>query len=801
VALVSLLLSLSSASEVDVHLDRIHELRGADPVAIEPLGARVSFREVHFEDEALSVRWTLDSDAPDFMTLPIVGPGVYVHALTWNGEPLDGVSRGGLLEAVVRVDGPAVLELEGLTDGDPTALQLLGAPRGTVVAPGLAVGGAVRVGDTWWTGAELLALAPDTPPRARTGTLAVAQAGLGLTVGEGEVQARGRLTWEPRQGTLTQVAFEVQHVGSDLAVTGSNVKAWRRSGRRVVVDLREPEDHRVVVDVAWSHTVPDEAEAHLPVPILRPQHAFRSELALQVARDGDLEVLPEVGDWEAIPQSGLPPWAAGLVSGTPTAAWLSNRPRDGRLALVRYVPVPGPEVVVDVAATTIALTEEGRALVRSLYQVRNERAAHLRLTPPEGATLLGARVGQGIVVPVTDDGEQVLVPLKRSVETVQGLLSVPVEVAWLYEDPEWDDREQRRFALPTVGAPVGVERITVYLPPGFRDASGDKGPDRVDAFSEGEGITYGFGRGDAQAVEADAIFQSAVTSWLDNDFDEAQAQLDDLRDLGAESEDIERLQSNLDLLVSEPSAAPRAVESRASARRIRGQARARAADKKAVQQDVVREAQEADRRGDYATAERKYKQALELGTELELLEEEESVDVSSMNRALEDDLIEVQQKTEAADAPTEDWWEPEPEASEPGWLETTGEEVPEWLDEDGEGGAVVLWGQVIGDEDSLGGLGISGHGYGGGGSFGGVGHGSVTLSDEGRLSGSRSNYSADYRPSDSPPPPPTVTASTLSLIVPAVGEAVLYQRLLRPAGATSEVVLEARRTRSSRRTP
>ena len=95
--LVSLLLSLSLASEVDVHVDRVHELRGTDPVEIEPLGARVSFREVRFEDEALTVRWEIESDTPDFLTLPIVGPGVFVHTLTWNGEPLDGVSRGGLL--------------------------------------------------------------------------------------------------------------------------------------------------------------------------------------------------------------------------------------------------------------------------------------------------------------------------------------------------------------------------------------------------------------------------------------------------------------------------------------------------------------------------------------------------------------------------------------------------------------------------------------------------------------------------------------------------------------------------------
>lgn len=48
--------------------------------------------------------------------------------------------------------------------------------------------------------------------------------------------------------------------------------------------------------------------------------------------------------------------------------------------------------------------------------------------------------------------------------------------------------------------------------------------------------------------------------------------------------------------------------------------------------------------------------------------------------------------------------------------------------------------------------------------------------------------------------PPDVKATTLDVIVPSHGEAVLHQRLLVPAGAEQRLLIDARRTRS-RRTP
>ena len=51
----------------------------------------------------------------------------------------------------------------------------------------------------------------------------------------------------------------------------------------------------------------------------------------------------------------------------------------------------------------------------------------------------------------------------------------------------------------------------------------------------------------------------------------------------------------------------------------------------------------------------------------------------------------------------------------------------------------------------------------------------------------------DVAPTLAPLPPPEVTASALSVIVPATGEAVLYQQLLIEANQTQVIEIDARR--------
>lgn len=809
--LAPILLLLSTAlhaGEVSLPLQVYQDLLPPEDPVVDVPGPRIERRDVRIEPDAggllLTSTWTLDSDEPGWRQLALVQAGAHIEALTWQGEPIDGWIHQGAVQVALPVDGPGELVLRAHVPGDPArspvALILEPAPLGTVVAPGLAVADAVQVGDTWWSGQHRLVLQPPPPARVRDETVVVAHAGLGLTVREDAMLGQARLVWEVRQGAVSQVSFRLTGAGRDLDVTGPGLLDWQRRGDRVTATLQAPSEGRITLRARWTRPVPQGTEASLPLPVLTLEGATRADISLQLARDGELEVLPRLPRWDAVPRASLPEWGQGLVEGSSTASYLAASARPGSLQLLRFVPVEAPAVVVDVAAHTLATTHEGRVLARSLFQVRNERASHLRVQLPEGATLVGVRVGAELATPVRDDGDGVLVPLRRSVETVEGLISFPVEVVWLHQDRTWGDRDQRDQGLPRIDAPIAVSRTTVYLPPGFRE-QGDAAY-RVDAFSEGDGITYGFGFGDPNAVLADQLFQSAVTSWLANDYDEAQATLDQLEELGAENDDIDRLESNMEILFA--TEVRRRDRDKSAERRIKAQARARSTDKARTQKKKAEDAQEAERKGDYARAEELYREAVELGEELEVLEDEESVEQSTINRAYSQNVLLLDRK-QTVHAPAEpERLDIEPTEEEPTFLDFS-ELDPGWMDVVVDG-PVMIGGQLVGpaspetdlvegqagellvgEVSGLGGVGTKGRGSGrsgygsGGGSYGGVtGQGVVV-----------------YGAAAAPLAAPVVTASALTVTIPAAGQAVHYQRLLLPAGASPEVVLVAERVRVS----
>ena len=266
--------------------------------------------------------------------------------------------------------------------------------------------------------------------------------------------------------------------------------------------------------------------------------------------------------------------------------------------------------------------------------MRNDRGATLRITPPPGARILGVSVAGELPEPLVD-GRTWGVPLKKSVETVDGLLSFPVRVVMVGEAPVFDGPTREGLALPSFDADIAVHRASVHLPVGHASRLRPDEQHVVDAFTEGRSITYGFAVGDARATEADALFQEAVAQWMGNAFDDAQGSLDALRAMGAGNEDVDRLQGNLDLLMSGAKAET------ATARRVKEQAKYRSMEESREQQRLLDEAEEALLMGAYEVAQSTYAQALDIGDKLQKLDASEDTSNRARNAALEEKISPV----------------------------------------------------------------------------------------------------------------------------------------------------------------
>ncbi len=332
--------------------------------------------------------------------------------------------------------------------------------------------------------------------------------------------------------------------------------------------------------------------------------------------------------------------------------------------------------------------------MRATWQVRNDRAPFLRVSLPPGWKAVSARVA-GRPVPLSRDGDALLVPLEKSTETMVGRVQLPVELSAIGPGDAWVRRGWQDLLGPTVDAPVSRVEWQVTLPPERTakktDGARAMGPDTrvVDVGSamrdanfqtdfdgdygggaDGDG-PMGFdgeqGRGlalrkgdksggklkekkeakkDASGAPDDAskvleetarkrtstaYWSAAYDAYKTNDFDRAEELLEKSQELDPNNYAAQQLQSNLAVLNAAPTT--QSDEDEAVARRVKAMARAKSGKTEEAQTRLEREAADAERSGDLDKAVEAYRQLVQTTSQLANLEENEAVD---QKRRLED---------------------------------------------------------------------------------------------------------------------------------------------------------------------
>jgi hypothetical protein len=650
-------LAIARASEVTVSIDRYRDL--AEPPALEPAPAPfVERRDVTVRAEGdelvVTARFRVSVPEPGPVAFVMAGPELRVSRFTVDGRvtALGGGAGGPVFAAALQ--RPVELVLVGTVDrGDRAVVSLLGAGAGEVSLPselalvdGLALGAGVWVPAAPDRTLDTLVLEVRPPPASDRGELVLGRVGYGITALDGELRRAARLQWRVVSGTLTRVAFRVPGAGPDLVVEGPQVGEVTRVGDRVEVTLAGEESTLVDLTVHTSSALGTGEVTTIDLGLPVQEGVFRTEATVVLARDGELDLVPRLTGMAARSVLQLPAVTTGLLDGSPTAAF-QGFSGAGQLDVLRFTPAEGPATLCDVATYTYAMTDDGRGLLRAHWTVRNDRGHLLHVTPPAGYAPIAAQVS-GRPVTVSREGDTWLVPLDKSVESVQGLLSFPVEVAFLGEEPAVASRRLRRsVTLPSIDAETAVVRATVHLPPGFADRTRPGEGDRVDGFTEGEGITYGFAVGDARAAQAEALFQEALASWNENEFEDAQARLDAIKALGGENDNTVALEGNL-RVVSGKKGEAAGVES-AIDRRIKDQARARAIDDFEAQRELLEAAEQATNEGRYDEAERAYSSASAVTEKLAKLSNVEDVAQSAQ---LVDNAVKNQMNVETSNRKT-----------------------------------------------------------------------------------------------------------------------------------------------------
>jgi hypothetical protein len=739
--LPALLLALALAPRGSVDLEGAHRFAMVPPKPPPPAAPHAAARAVTISrvegGVRVRARWRLETGAPGWYADTLLGPGAHVERVAIGGLRATGAGSDAGTLAIARVETSSTIELDAFVPGDPTreplALALAPAVRGTIELVGLA-GVRVELGDGKAAprraglvfagqGALVLAPAPNVP-KDDGAPVVVGKVGLGVTVGDAEVRTHARLRWEVRRGQLSTVALVATGAGDDLEVTGARMRKHERSGDRIVVELDGAESGSVELELRWSKPTP-KGEAVLELPRIELEGVTRSELAVEIARDGDVDVVPDCSGWTATAPQAMPGWARDLILGSATAAFRAQGDAaPGKLALLHFVPVAGPPAVIQRADVQIAATAEGRALVHVRWEIANERKPNLRVVLPPGAQLLAIEAAGRDVRPAKE-GDAWLVPVPRSLETVEGLLSVPVVVAFLLEDPPWARHERRELELPSVDVPISKVAVTMRLPRGYRSrmkvgdygvdanlrierdkprrvqrgrgAKGKRkapqgtsaaGPAAVALPPDNDGDGLADGTDELERSTADRILRDAQDAYQRNEFEEAQGKLDELRQRGIEDENAARLQSNLDVLEAEdPMPAPDAAASEKSVafgatavdakkatlvRRVREQAKARSGKKVSEQRDRRDRAKRLRSEGKFKEAAQEYRKALEVNKQLKKLEQDESKVYDFAEDEIEGELEQVETEAAAAES-----MQSSSKLVDPSWLSVSPDEAAE----------------------------------------------------------------------------------------------------------------------------
>ena len=502
------LLMLSSILVTDAVVVPLDALAPSDPPPADPpvtvLVDSMVATILPGDETELELVWKISALEPTWVDLGMTG-----NALTLSDAEFDGHSVGlppapdGYRYLTVHLDGHHTLRVRGsiATPERTFDLPVLAAAR--MHASVLGEGWDVEIADALGSGnrsfvlagADHLAVAwsPAGPPSQRE-VVVGAEAVTAIRLDASGLEGVSTLRYHVRHGTVDHVEFRLPHGAADLEVKGALVEQHTIQGEQVRVDLRKPTRGRFEIGISYR-APPSDDEATAPLPI--PQGA--TEGWITVLRGDDSTIAPDpVRDLESISSSQLPAWARGLVAGTTIAAYrVAGRSPTLRVRVMQYDPAEEPPTLVDEARYEVAYAAHGGVLLRAQYQVRNDRNQYLQVSLPLGFSLIGVRVAGDVVQPVSDGGDVLFVPLEKSVETLQGLVSFPVEVLLWGEEASWDRRGLRALSTPAIDAPVAYARWEVVLPPDLAARETRGIPTLVEDWSSrAGGLAYGKAHGE-----------------------------------------------------------------------------------------------------------------------------------------------------------------------------------------------------------------------------------------------------------------------------------------------------------------
>ena len=382
---------------------------------------------------------SLSADTDGWLVLGIQKPGVYRFETTFY---TDVRAREGVLRAEFPCARTPVthmtlfIPVKDAQVAAPDALNIAIEPSEDGLTATLAFRSTENIAVQWTLPAVLKAkeeeaAKPPEPPRVASMATTLA------TITDSYLACSTQLRFDVLHGVAHGFTIAVPKGVNVLEVTGQGA-AWSVSAKddEQLVEVKVNHAVEADYDVLIRYEMPiDEKAPVIAVPELRVADVVRQAGFIGLAARSNVEVAPAEGV-EHLTRIDISELPDTLRAMTANPLLLGYRYVGGRYFLpveVRRLQDVAVRVAsIDRAALVTMITEEGMAVTRARYDVRNNMKQFLRITLPAGAEVWSAEVGGKVVKPARDgDNGAILIPLFKSVETGRVLDTFPVEVVYM----------------------------------------------------------------------------------------------------------------------------------------------------------------------------------------------------------------------------------------------------------------------------------------------------------------------------------------------------------------------------------
>lgn len=356
------------------------------------------------------------------------------------------------------------------------------------------------------------------------------------TVGEKILSASALLDVTLLAGSADRLTILLPERADNIRLTGSDVKEAQASAGKLTAFFKGALTGRTVLRLSFD--MPRASGTLLKFPELGIQGGRMDNSGwIAIVKDTGGELLEESSDGtEGVSAAELPSDVKGLLVGTPLYAYRRTAPRAAVvLDHVATTPFPLVDTIADRAEMTCVLRASGEELWRVFYTMRNNRKQFLRIRLPENAQLLTVSVDEKLQQP-SHDGAELLLPLVKSIQTLEGLVSFPVELVYARHRADDDVGLTTKIAMPVLqNVPVAVVNLTLLIDKEMAIRDIRSSLSRVTTFSSahGHGITYGYRTTDTPAplltrwkqTLAANYFQAGYEAYRSDRLEEAETYL------------------------------------------------------------------------------------------------------------------------------------------------------------------------------------------------------------------------------------------------------------------------------------